>query len=245
MAKRGRKSDKPLPEKNRNLLKAYMEANELTKTDIASLLGITTHTLRKALGGKPLIKTKRNKIGLFIKNKKLSERSGVEEMRLAGAKERLTSNRAVNQEIILRIKQFMETTGFGQTDIAKVLELKRSSFQDALYGKSICFENREKVERFGRRPGINKLKVTGVVASVSESIEQRIEKIKHLLLVLESDLRFFKGSKKAREFFRRLLDCGDVGYVASLLTALTGDEKYFERWIESNTYQFEFFKEKG
>ena len=249
MAKKRRKSSrKPLSENNKKFLLSFINANKINVTDLARSMNLEPHTLASALKGKNLIMRTRSKINLFIRNKKLSKSPGAEEMRLAGTKERLTSNQAVNQEPILRIKQFMATTGLGQTDVAKMLELKRSSFQDALYGKSICFENREKVERFGRRLeklGISKLKVTGVVASVSESVEQRVERIKHLLLVLESDLRFFKGSREARAFFQKLLDCGDVGYVGCLLTALTGDEAQFERWLESSTYQFDFFKKKG
>lgn len=250
MAKKRRKSSrKPLSEDNKKSLLCFMDANEINVTDLARSMNLEPHTLASALKGKNIIMQTRARIILFIKNKKLSEKPSVKEMKLAGTKERLTSTQPVNQETILIIKQFMVTTGLKQTDIAKMLELKRSSFQDALYGeKSVCFKNREKVEKFGKRLerfGIGKLKVTGVIASVSESVEQRVERIKHLLLALESDLRFFKDSREARAFFKRLLNTGDVGYMGCLLTALTGDEAQFRRWFESSTYQFDLFKGKG
>lgn len=247
MVKERRKSNKPLSEDNKKSLLCFMDANEINVTDLARSMNLEPHTLASALKGKNISRLTKSKINLFIKNKGLSEKSS-EEMKLVGEKERLTSNQAVNQEAILRIKQFMETTSLGQTDIAKILELKRSSFQDALYEKSICFKNREKVEQFGRRLkrlGVSQLKVSEIETLSSEDIKQRVEKIKHLLLALESDLQFFKGLKEARAIFQKLLDSGDVGYVGCLLTALTGDEAQFERWLESSTYKFDFFKKKG
>lgn len=75
---------------------------------------------------------------------------------------------------------------------------------------------------------------------------QGAEKAKLLLLLLESELRLFRdGNEEVRGVFRQELDEGDVGYVGCLLTALTGTEEQFERWLAFGTYKFNFFKRKG
>lgn len=82
-------------------------------------------------------------------------------------------------------------------------------------------------------------------ASIEEA-RQRAEKVKIALLSLESDLRLFRdGNEAQRNVFRQELDSGDVGYVGSLLTTLTGDEDMFDRWKAFSTYRFNFFKRKG
>ena len=75
---------------------------------------------------------------------------------------------------------------------------------------------------------------------------QRTKQVKHLLLLLESELRLFRnGNEQVRNIFRQELNAGDVGYVGSLLTALTGNKEQFERWLAFSTYKFKFFKRKG
>ena len=75
---------------------------------------------------------------------------------------------------------------------------------------------------------------------------QRAEKVKVALLSLESDLRLFRdGNEVQRNIFRKELDPGDVGYVGCLLTALTGDEAQFDRWLTFSTYKYNFFRRKG
>lgn len=79
-----------------------------------------------------------------------------------------------------------------------------------------------------------------------EEARQRAEKVKVVLLSLESDLRLFRdGNETHRNVFRRELDAGDVGYVGCLLTALTGDEAQFDRWVTFSSNKFNFFKRKG
>jgi len=75
--------------------------------------------------------------------------------------------------------------------------------------------------------------------------QRRTEKVKHLLLFLEEELRWFRdGSKEARDIFREKLDMGDTGYISSLLTML-GDEDKFKRWLTLTTNRFNFFKKGG
>jgi len=75
--------------------------------------------------------------------------------------------------------------------------------------------------------------------------QQKTDKVKHLLLFLEEELRWFRdGSKEARDIFRKKLDLGDIGYISSLLTML-GDEDKFKRWLTLTTNRFNFFKKRG
>jgi hypothetical protein len=72
----------------------------------------------------------------------------------------------------------------------------------------------------------------------------RVEKIKYLLLVLEDELRWFRDSgPKARHEFRKRLDASDIGYISSLLTMLTDEDK-FNRWLALTTTQFRSFSKR-
>jgi hypothetical protein len=81
--------------------------------------------------------------------------------------------------------------------------------------------------------------------SILQEAEQKTEKIKYLLLLLEDELRWFRdGSGESRAVFRRSLDLNDVGYISSLLTML-GDEEKFRRWVTLTTNRFSFSKRRG
>ncbi|MBM3118993.1 MAG: hypothetical protein FJ006_05485 [Chloroflexi bacterium] len=74
-----------------------------------------------------------------------------------------------------------------------------------------------------------------------EEARHRIEKIKYLLLLLEDELRWFRDSEPtARDEFRKELDASDIGYVSSLLTMLTEEDK-FNRWLALTTTRFQSF----
>jgi transcriptional regulator with XRE-family HTH domain len=79
---------------------------------------------------------------------------------------------------------------------------------------------------------------------IVQEAQRKTEKVKHLLLFLEEELRWFRdSSKEARDIFRKKLDFGDIGYISSLLTML-GDEDKFKRWLALTTNRFNFFKKK-
>ncbi len=79
-----------------------------------------------------------------------------------------------------------------------------------------------------------------------EEARQKVEKVKVVLLNLESELRSFReGDEAQRNVFRKELDAGDVSYVGCLLTALCGTEEQFRRWLTSSIYTFTFFRRKG
>ena len=78
-----------------------------------------------------------------------------------------------------------------------------------------------------------------------ETVEEKVVRIKTLLLILEEELRVFRdGPKEARDVFRKKLDALDVGYVSSLLVML-GEEDSFKRWLTLTTNRFNFLKKKG
>ena len=77
-----------------------------------------------------------------------------------------------------------------------------------------------------------------------EEARHRAEKIKYLLLLLEDELRWFRdNSPDAREMYRRELDPFDIGYISSLLSMLTEEDK-FKRWLALTTARFYSFKRR-
>ena len=77
-----------------------------------------------------------------------------------------------------------------------------------------------------------------------QEARHRTEKIKYLLLLLEDELRWFRdNSPGAREEFRRELNASDIGYISSLLTMLTEEDK-FKRWLALTTTCFQSFKRR-
>jgi len=81
--------------------------------------------------------------------------------------------------------------------------------------------------------------------SVLQEAQRKTEKIKYLLLLLEDELGWFRdGLEEARKIFRETLDPGDIGYISSLLTMLSDEDK-FRRWFTLTTNRFNYFKKKG
>lgn len=73
---------------------------------------------------------------------------------------------------------------------------------------------------------------------------RRAEKVKYLLLLLEDELRWFRdGSSYNRDVFRKHLDPNDIGYISSLLTMLS-DEDRFKRWLALTTAEFRHFRRR-
>ena len=73
----------------------------------------------------------------------------------------------------------------------------------------------------------------------------RANKVRLLLLLLEDELRWFRKSDPVtRDEFRRELDASDIGYISSLLTMLTEEDK-FQRWLALTTARFNSFRKRG
>lgn len=237
----------PLPQEKLDLLRGLIEANKFNKKDLANLIGLSEHAIRNALNGKKVSRLTMSKINLFIKQNQPNEKG-----ELGIAQEKSTSPRSVSEETITMINQFMALTGLKKIDLANMVGMKKTSFSDALSGKKLTERNRIKVEQFraklknlAPKQKIVARSIAGAEAMSIEEINQRAERIKHLLLALYPDLSFFINSEEARAVFQQTLDLGDVGYISSLLIALCGTEVQFRSWLEFNTYQFNFFKKKG
>lgn len=75
-----------------------------------------------------------------------------------------------------------------------------------------------------------------------QEARHRAEKIRYLLLLLEDELRWFRDNNpSAREEFRKGLNASDIGYISSLLTMLTEEDK-FKRWLALTTTRFQSFR---
>lgn len=71
----------------------------------------------------------------------------------------------------------------------------------------------------------------------------RARKIRMLLILLEDELRWFQPDERRsdREVFREQLNAFDIGYISSLLSMLTEEEKY-QRWKAFTSYRFKEFR---
>lgn len=77
-----------------------------------------------------------------------------------------------------------------------------------------------------------------------QEARHRAEKAKYLLLLLEDELKWFRDNDlRARDEFRKELDVSDIGYISSLLTMLTEEDK-FKRWLALTTTRFQSFKRR-
>jgi transcriptional regulator with XRE-family HTH domain len=85
-------------------------------------------------------------------------------------------------------------------------------------------------------------KETPEIYSQRLEARHRANKVRLLLLLLEDELRWFRESDPiTRDEFRKELDAYDIGYISSLLTMLTEEDK-FQRWLALTTTRFNSFK---
>lgn len=95
-------------------------------------------------------------------------------------------------------------------------------------------EQLEKGNAEQKRPTLN----------VEESeAHHRTQKVRMLLILLEDELRWFQPDERrsAREMFREQLNAFDIGYISSLLSMLTEEQKY-QRWKALTSYRFKGFR---
>jgi hypothetical protein len=72
--------------------------------------------------------------------------------------------------------------------------------------------------------------------------KHRVQKITYLLLLLEDQLDWFRNSdEKIRDEFRKALNVSDIGYISSLLTMLTEENK-FQRWLTLSSNRFQYLR---
>jgi hypothetical protein len=140
----------------------------------------------------------------------------------AYAKEHNLSNRKLAEELHIPYKTLSRWWFFTQgKDARKPYEPHMNRIKDFL-------ESRERPEIYNQ----------------IEEAKHRTEKVKYLLLLLEDELRWFRDNNpRAREEFRKELDAYDIGYISSLLSMLTEEDK-FKRWLALTTVRFQSFKSR-
>jgi len=113
-----------------------------------------------------------------------------------------------------------------------------------------CFFTQGKDARKPSAPHMNRIKdflesrERPEIYSQIEEAKHRTDKVKYLLLLLEDELRWFRDNNpRARQEFRRELDASDIGYISSLLTMLTEEDK-FKRWLALTTTRFQSFRRR-
>lgn len=73
----------------------------------------------------------------------------------------------------------------------------------------------------------------------------RTQRLKEIMKSLYDELVWFcKNGKEARDILRTELNPFDVGYISSLATMLSEEDKYL-RWSAATTYRFNFFRRRG
>lgn len=105
----------------------------------------------------------------------------------------------------------------------------------------------EKTAPLAKKPEEVKKKVAKKEIAEEEVLkeaEERTEKIKHLLILVHYELKWFiEAPKEARDIFRKNIELSDVGYLGSLLTML-GKEDFFKRWKMFTTETFSKFNKR-
>lgn len=77
---------------------------------------------------------------------------------------------------------------------------------------------------------------------VGLTTEDRLIKLAGLFNELERELRYFRdGTKTDRKAYQKVFANGNLGYVTSLATMLTDEDK-FQRWLIFTTWRFTDFK---
>ncbi|MBI3952931.1 MAG: hypothetical protein HY330_00280 [Chloroflexi bacterium] len=88
-------------------------------------------------------------------------------------------------------------------------------------------------------------RATAANARLQAEAKRRAAKLKLLLVLLEDELRWFRdGHPDGRAAYRATLDPYDIGYLSSLLSMLTDEEK-FQRWRVLTTHRFRSFRKRA
>jgi hypothetical protein len=71
----------------------------------------------------------------------------------------------------------------------------------------------------------------------TNSATERAKKVMNILLMLNTELEFFKRCPQSdREIFKKIVQGPDVGYITTLLKALYDEDK-FQRWLLFSNYE--------
>ena len=156
-------------------------------------------------------------------------------------KERKTSDEKAKKLLSL-LDTYAKAQGLSNKELAKQIAIPYNTLRKWWFfsqGKSACKPSElhiNKIEEF-----LESKEKPEIYDKIQEA-RHRTEKIKYLLLLLEDELRWFRDNEpRARQEFRRELDASDIGYISSLLTMLTEEDK-FKRWLAFTTTHFQSFR---
>jgi len=146
------------------------------------------------------------------------------------------------EAILSELESYAKGLGISRKELANRLGIPYSTvkhwFQQGKSARKPSIGNLAKVRTF--LEGREKPEVSRHIGEA----RHRTEKIKYLLLLLEDELRWFRADHPAaREVFRKELDASDIGYISSLLTMLSEEDK-FKRWLALTTIRFQSFKKR-
>jgi transcriptional regulator with XRE-family HTH domain len=203
----------------------HCRENNVSKRDLAEKLGIAYNTFRiwfhKGVGKSRPSKANIDKLEKFLQSARETDTHW--------------------NQLWLKIIEWWET----QHQYSSLVELARDIGWDArnlaayFVGKEI--PPRLVIEKIASIIGLD----TSDFSSVIQNAMRKTKKLKHLLLFLEEELRWFRDNQEeAREVLRKQLDASDTGYIASLLTMLADEDK-FQRWLKLTSNRFGFFRKRG
>jgi hypothetical protein len=239
---------KVLPEDKRNLLLEFIEIQQVFYCDIAAAIGIHRGSLASALKGERMLSSVVDKVESFM-DKIGVNASNLQDIDLEKWGFKITSPQKLDDETIKKINSFRRSKNVSLDTIGKGIGMHGSTMSEALNGKTLNYNTFRKISDFAEMiPSLSAephLKVIDAKSQDNEDecLKEKLERLVHLLLALEIDLRFFKkAGEKEREAFRKNLDPDDIGFITSSLSMLCGDEERFARSKERSTNKFGFFK---
>lgn len=160
----------------------------------------------------------------------------------------MTENRKTSEEkakeLLSHLNTYAKEHSLSNKELAKEIDLPYKTLT------RWWFFTQGKSARKPSEPYINRIKEfleskeQPEIYNQIEEAKHRTKKVKYLLLLLEDELRWFRDNDpRARQEFRRELDASDIGYISSLLTMLTEEDK-FKRWLAFTTTRFQSFKRR-
>jgi len=138
---------------------------------------------------------------------------------------------------IEQIKGYMTEKGITRNKMASLIGMPSTTFRDLMKGVKPRPVTEQKIIDFlsGKQP-------TPTEKTPEETTNQeRVEKLKHVLLLLELELRPFIQDEEARKLLRKKVDFADVGYLTSQINMMDEEER-FKRWKSNSNYKFNFFR---
>jgi len=144
------------------------------------------------------------------------------------------------EQLIFEIDHIRQVNKLSKKEMAQKLNIPYSTFKKwfSKIKRLPSIANIKKIENL-----LGSQKPPSIESNIEEA-QQRVAKVKNILLLLEKELNWFRNSsKKERDVFRNKLDLNDIGYISSLLTMM-GEEDKFKRWVTLTTNKFNYFKKK-